>query len=188
MASFQNAIRLNHRGFTNSAKKRFVLVDNKTGDISFTVFAIRNVENILVFKGELKKIEYKGKAYFTGDFSEVAEDGDYFIKAGGYTSRQFVIYGKAYDNALRMMLQYFTWQRCGHDLGWNGKCHADDGYIKETGEHVDLSGGCHQSCDLRKSPGGVSIGVLSMLRFALKDNRARCTRLSLCLPTLSVPR
>ena len=172
MALFQNAIRLNHRGFTNSAKKRFVLVDNKTGDISFTVFAIRNVENILVFKGELKKIEYKGKAYFTGDFSEVAEDGDYFIKAGGYTSRQFVIYGKAYDNALRMMLQYFTWQRCGHDLGWNGKCHADDGYIKETGEHVDLSGGYHQSCDLRKSPGGVSIGVLSMLRFALKDNSA----------------
>ena len=44
MASFQNAIRLNHRGFTNSAKKRFVLVDNKTGDISFTVFAIRNVK------------------------------------------------------------------------------------------------------------------------------------------------
>lgn len=168
---FQNAIRVNHRGFLNNAQKRFVLVDNETGELTFTVFLIRHVENIPVYTGTLEGAALPdGTQCFVGDFSSVTEEGDYFITAGGYTSRQFVIHHKAYDTCQRMMLEYFTWQRCGHALGWNGKCHLDDGYIVETGEHVDLSGGYHQSCDLRKSPGGVSIGVLGMLRFAQKDS------------------
>ena len=169
-SEFQNAIRVNHRGFLNNAQKRFVLVDNETGDLTFQVFVTRHVENILAYTGKLEAVALPdGSRCFVGDFSSVTEEGDYYINAGGYTSRQFVIHNKAYDTCLRMMLEYFTWQRCGHALGWNGKCHLDDGYIVETGEHVDLSGGYHQSCDLRKSPGGVSIGVLAMLRFALKD-------------------
>ena len=99
----------------------------------------------------------------------MSQEGDYYISAGGFTSRQFVIYKKAYDICNRVMLEYFTYQRCGHPLGWNGACHLEDGYVRETCERVDLSGGYHQSCDLRKSPGGVSIGVLSMLNFALRD-------------------
>lgn len=167
---FQNAIRINHRGFLNDSQKRFVLVDNEMGKPDFTVYLIRHVENIPVYTGTLEPATLPdGAACFVGDFSAVTEEGDYFITAGGYTSRQFVIHHKAYDTCQRMMLEYFTWQRCGHALGWNGKCHLDDGYIHETGERVDLSGGYHQSCDLRKSPGGVSIGVLGMLRFALKD-------------------
>lgn len=168
----QNAIRVNHRGFLPSSPKRFVLTDIKTDERMFTVYAIQNVENIPVYKGTLERVAFGETLCFIGDFSSVVEDGDYFICAGGYTSRQFVIYKGVYDICLRTMLSYFTYQRCGHDLGWNGRCHTDDGYIKETGEHVDLSGGYHQSCDLRKSPGGVSIGVLGMLRFALKDKSA----------------
>lgn len=170
---FQNAIRVNHRGFLTTGQKRFVLLHNKTESLAFTVFAIRDVENIPEFTGIMEVSHLSdGSVCFTGDFSSIVEDGDYFIQAGGYTSRQFVIYNGTYDTCLRMMLEFFTWQRCGHDLGWNGKCHTDDGYIYETGGHVDLSGGYHQSCDLRKSPAGVSIGVLAMLRFVMKDTSA----------------
>ncbi len=88
---------------------------------------------------------------------------------GGFKSRAFVIYKRAYEHTSRVLLSYFTYQRCGSDLGYYGKCHLDDGYIKETGEHVDLSGGYHQSCDLRKSPAGVSIGVYGMIEGALRD-------------------
>lgn len=168
----QNAIRVNMRGFLPSSSKRFVLCDNKTGSNEFTVTLIHGefVEHTVVFSGKMTtEIDEFGEKYQVGDFSEVRDDGDYYVTAGGYQSRKFVIYDRAYDNCQRHMLEYYTYQRCGHPLGWNGKCHTDDGYIKETGEHVDLSGGYHQSCDLRKSPGGVSIGVLGMLRAALAD-------------------
>ena len=166
---FQNAIRINHRGFLPMGVKRFCLMENKTQDATFSVFLIDNVNEIEVYKGTLSAVKEKGKTLYMGDFSSVTREGDYFILAGGYKSRQFVIQENAYEICQRLMLDYFTYQRCGHPLGWHGSCHLDDGYIKETGEHVDLSGGYHQSCDLRKSPGGVSIGVLGMIRFALND-------------------
>lgn len=171
-SEFQNAIRVNHRGFLNNSQKRFILAENKTNSLEFSVYLIRNVDEICVFNGKMISYNEDGATYYLGDFSGVTDDGDYFIRAGGFKSRQFVIYDDAYDICQRTMLQYFTYQRCGHLLGWNGECHRDDGYIMETGEHIDLRGGYHQSCDLRKSPGGVSIGVLGMLRFALKDKSA----------------
>ena len=169
---FQNAIRVNHRGFLPTSHKSFVLVENKTQGDTFSVFIIDDVKEIEVYSGTLNKVTEGENTYYVGDFSCVERQGDYFITAGGYKSRQFVIYSGAYDICQRHMLEYFTYQRCGHPLGWHGECHLDDGYIKETGERVDLSGGYHQSCDLRKSPGGVSIGVLGMLRFAIKDKSA----------------
>ena len=166
---FQNAIRVNHRGFLKKSQKRFILMENKTGSNDFSVFLIDNVKEIKVLDGKMVPFYENGHTFYEGDFSSITEDGDYFIVAGGFKSRQFVIYDGVYDICNRTMLEYFTYQRCGHPLGWNGTCHTDDGYIKETGERVDLCGGYHQSCDLRKSPGGVSIGVLGMLRFAIND-------------------
>jgi len=164
----QNAIRVNHRGFFPNSHKEFFLTDNKTGKDTFSVYIVDDVQEIKVYEGKLEK---RLDCYF-GDFTEVTRQGDYFIEAGGYRSRQLVIYENAYDICQRLMLDFFTYQRCGSPLGWNGECHLDDGIIKETGERVDLSGGYHQSCDLRKSPGGVSIGVLGMMRFAIKEKRS----------------
>jgi hypothetical protein len=168
-SDYQNAIRINHRGFLPKGQKRFVLTEKIGECTDFSVYLIDNVQEILVYQGKLEPFSHNGQTYYVGDLSEVRRQGDYFISVDGYRSRQFVIYDGVYDICNRVMLEYFTYQRCGHPLGWNGECHLDDGYIKETGEHVDLSGGYHQSCDLRKSPGGISIGVLAMLRFALKD-------------------
>lgn len=163
----QNPIRINQVGFKPESPKRFILTDNKTGDDTFTIYF-----------DTCKKEAYRGKmvledaeeGLWTGDFSCVSEPGDYYVCAGGHKSRFFWIFDKAYDQLSRILLSYFTYQRCGSELGWAGTCHMDDGIIKETGERVDLSGGYHQSGDLRKSPGGVSIGVLGMLRYAMKDS------------------
>ena len=168
--NLQNPIRVNHRGFLSQSNKRFILTENLTDSLIFSIILVDNVEEITVFTGEMKTFKENGDTLYEGDFSVVSKSGDYYIDAGGYRSRQFVIYDGAYDIALRTMLQYFTYQRCGHALGWAGECHLDDGVIFETGEKVDLSGGYHQSCDLRKSPGGISIGIVGLINFALKDN------------------
>ena len=169
-----NAIRVNHRGFLKNGAKRFVLTENKTGALDFQVRLYQcDIEHPVLFEGAMiPETDTDGSTVWTGDFSAMCAEGDFYITAGGFTSRQFVVYDGAYDICKRMMLEYYTYQRCGSDLGWNGKCHTDDGYIAETGEHVDLVGGYHQSCDLRKSPSGVSIGVLSMMRAAMADNSA----------------
>lgn len=165
----QNPIRVNHRGFLSNAKKRFILTENNSGDDTFRVILTDDVKRIVALEGKMTSVFEDGNTYYVGDFSEITRDGDYHIEAGGFTSRQFVIYNRAYDICKRILLSYFTYQRCGHPLGWNGSCHLDDGFIKETGERVDLSGGYHQSCDLRKSPGGLSIGIYSMLKLAIKE-------------------
>ena len=165
----QNPIRVNHRGFLRNSQKRFILTENKTESMDFRVVLIDNVKWITVFEGKMTPVIEDGHTYYVGDFTNITQDGDYQIEAGGFTSRQFVIYDGAYDICKRVLLEYYKYQRCGHPLGWNGSCHLDDGFIKETGERVDLSGGYHQSCDLRKSPGGLSIGIYAMLKCAIRE-------------------
>ena len=170
MSELQHIIKVNHIGFREKSQKRFVLTDNPQNAETFEIQYISHTEYKTVYKSNLTKVsDEEGHIFRTGDFSCVEKPGDYVIKVGNVLSRTFVIYDKAYDMCARTLLSYFTYQRCGSDLGWAGKCHLDDGYIAESGEHIDLSGGYHQSCDLRKSPAGCSIGVLSMLRYALKS-------------------
>ena len=108
---FQNAIRVNMRGFLPKSAKRFVLCENKTGSDEFTVTLIHGefVEHTEVYRGKMiTEFDENGKSYQVGDFSEVTADGDYYITAGGFVSRQFVIYDRVYDNCQRMMLEFFT--------------------------------------------------------------------------------
>lgn len=166
----KHPIRVNHIGFCPEAPKRFVLTENADRNMIFTVDLIIDARFKEVFSGNLTEVDDGfGNTVWTGDFSSITQEGSYVIRAGGFKSRAFVIYKRAYEHTTRVLLSYFTYQRCGSDLGYYGKCHLDDGYIKETGEHVDLSGGYHQSCDLRKSPAGVSIGVYGMIEGALRD-------------------
>ncbi len=170
MSLEKHPIRVNHIGYMTFAKKRFILTENKEKSLNFTVDLIIDARFEEVLKGTLEECDDGyGNTVWVGDFSSVTNNGSYVIRAGGYKSRAFTVYDKAYDNTARIMLSYFTYQRCGSELGYHGKCHLDDGYIKETGEHVDLSGGYHQSCDLRKSPAGISIGVYGMIQYALSN-------------------
>ena len=170
-----NLIRVSHVGFMRNATKRFFIENPPEG--KFKVEYLRDVKYSVVFEGELTRVEgelthIEGElcSGWIGDFSQLTNEGNYRICCGGLRSRHFVVWDKVYDMPTRMMLNYFTMQRCGHPLGWAGLCHQDDGYISETGEHVDLTGGYHQSCDLRKSPAGLSIGVLGLVKFAIHDN------------------
>ncbi|MBE7043001.1 MAG: hypothetical protein E7399_05845 [Ruminococcaceae bacterium] len=164
-----NHILVNQVGFHCHSTKRFVIT--KTPEtMEFTIVKTEHCKEIVKYTGMLKEeISQTGNGY-VGDFSELTEEGDYFIKCGTFKSRFFVIYQGAYYHPIRVMLSYFTYQRCGNELGWAGKCHCEDSLTTETGERIDLSGGYHQSCDLRKSPGGVSIGLYAMMRAALNDS------------------
>ncbi len=152
---------LNHVGFPCLASKRFLIKDPPAD--GFRIDHRLHTRLIPVYEGKLKRLD--GDVW-EGDFSDLTAEGDYQIAIGEIYSRNFVIYDKVYDMAERLMLGYFTMQRCGSPLGWAGMCHQEDGYVGETGERVDLTGGYHQSADLRKSLGGVPIGVMGLLHWA----------------------
>ena len=100
----QNAIKVNHRGFLCKGKKRFILTENKTNSLDFSVYLIHNVEHVCVYNGKMVEYKENGKIYYEGDFSHITREGDYFILAGGFNSRHFVIYDGAYDICQRTML------------------------------------------------------------------------------------
>lgn len=160
-----NPIRINHVGYLPGADK--ILVIESPPETVFTVHLLRDTVFTEVYRGTLVREEGELEAGWLGNFSAVTAPGNYQIRCGSVTSRRFVVWDKAYDPAVRLMLGYFTWQRCGSPLGWAGTCHQDDGTLADTGERIDVTGGYHQSCDLRKSPGGVSIGLLGLLKSAL---------------------
>ena len=162
-------IKINQVGFMPNSPKRFI-IDEKPETMDFSVIKVDDVKEVVKYRGTLQEEITETGTGYVGHFDEVSEEGDYFIRCGKDNSRCFIIYNKAYAHLIRVMLSYFTYQRCGDDLGWAGKCHSDDGIIVETGECIDLSGGYHQSCDLRKSPCGVSIGLYGMARSAINDN------------------
>ena len=161
----------NHIGFPTKAPKRFFISTADTTTDTFEIIGIFDTEHIKCFEGKMvKRIGVDGEEYYEGCFDGLTKEGDYYITVGSDRSRSFVIYDKVYSNPIRIMLSYFTYQRCGDPLGWGENCHLDDGYIHGSDERVDLSGGYHQSCDLRKSPSGIPIGVYGMIRSAMLDN------------------
>ena len=69
------------------------------------------------------------------------------------------------------MFNYFPTQRCGDSpTGWHAPCHLDDARRVDTGEHVDLAGGWHQSCDLRKWMFGTPFGLVGLSQLGLLKN------------------
>ncbi len=166
-----NPIICNHIGFPTNAPKSFFISASDAETDTFEVIGIFDTLHTKCFNGKmLRRTGVNGEEYFEGRFDDLTKEGDYYITVGSKRGRCFVIYDKAYSNSIRIMLSYFTYQRCGDPLGWGESCHLDDGHLHETGERVDLTGGYHQSCDLRKSTSGISIGVYGMIRSAMLDD------------------
>ena len=127
-------------------------------------------------------LEERPGGFFLGDFSSVREPADYRLvcSAGpapedlslprgfdGVATKPFVVREGAFDEAERLMLRFFTRQRCGSDKGWAGRCHQDEVPLRGTGRTVDLRGGYHQSCDLRCWADGVSASLYALARWAV---------------------
>ncbi len=93
------------------------------------------------------------------------------VTAGGQISRVLAVHPKVYSPVLRTLFNYFPSQRCGDSAtGWNAPCHVRDAKKADTGEHVDVSGGWHQSCDLRKWTAGTAFGLLGLAQLKLAGN------------------
>jgi hypothetical protein len=71
------------------------------------------------------------------------------------------------DVLQRTLLSFITLQNCASNFGWTPNCHNDDSIHLANGEVRSLSGGLHQSSDLRKWSFGSSLAGIGLLKYAL---------------------
>jgi len=156
---------VNHVGFVPGGAKHFVVTEPPEEKFSI----VRRLPGRpTVLEGQLKKVSRDLGAAWIGNFSKVREEGNYLIRCGDVESRPVTIYRGIYDQPLRVIFNYFPTQRCGESLkGWHAPCHTRDARRVDTCEHVDVAGGWHQSCDLRKWTFGTSFGLLGLSQFGM---------------------
>lgn len=171
-------IRVNLLGYLPNAPKIAVLVTkNQKLDISsFVVFDANSNKDVL----KSTKITAYGKwgAFEKGfrlNFSDLKQNGEYYVKAGSVKSPKIKINGNVYDKTADFLLNYMRQQRCGYNPFFKENCHLDDGYIiyhpdkSKDSTHIDVTGGWHDASDYLQYVTTSANAVYQML-FAYKQN------------------
>lgn len=146
------AIALNHLGFQPGARK--VLVYRITGSETPAQFSMRDIggpAKPFVLTRPLRPYDGELGRCLAGDFSDVERLGMYQVTVGTERSVPFFIRTDAWRRTLPMAVSYHHAQRCGVAIpNVHPACHLDDARRRDTGEHIDVTGGWHDAGDLRK--------------------------------------
>ncbi|HET9485864.1 MAG TPA: glycoside hydrolase family 9 protein, partial [Chryseosolibacter sp.] len=136
------------RGITN---KKFDVIDLQTQKIVYT--------------GVLKPGAADFGEYAVGDFSELEQEGHYYLKSDTLRSYPFAISKSVYQQPMNLIARYFSLQRCGSsNTGYLSPCHIDDGIRIDNAKHQDVTGGWHDASDLRKWVGATIYGVIGLAK------------------------
>ncbi len=154
---------VNHLGFLPKSPKFFVVTNPSTNE--FQILRRARAQSV-AYTGKLVHVDSDLGDAWVGDFSALEEENNYYILVGGYgvaPGWMVTIYSGIYQTPLHTLYNYYPEQRCGDsDTGWHTPCHTNDAKRADTGEHVDVTGGWHQSCDLRKWTFGTVFGLFGL--------------------------
>lgn len=145
---------VNHVGFAPTAGKACVLA----GTAAVACEVVHVASGCVVHQGTLQPRKGDHGDYLVGDFSAVRQPGDYAIRAGDARSGTFTIGGDVYLPAVGNSISYFTAQRCG------ASCHLDDGVRKDNEKRLDVTGGWHDACDVRRWVDATIYGMIGLSR------------------------
>ena len=165
--NMQSPISMNHVGFMTAAYKTFFISSPPAEE--FGVFELKDNAHAQVYSGRLERASGSelGQGWL-GNFSDLKKEGIYQIRCGALRGRCFVICDDPYEIPMRLLVNFFEWQKCGDNpSGWNAPCHLEDGLLADTGEHRDYAGGFHQSGDHRKWASGTSLALIGLTQFAI---------------------
>ena len=161
----------NQAGYAPGSAKTCLL----EGSISTGFEVVEISSGQVAFKGML--IPQKGDFgfYAAGDFSGLAREGRYYLRADTFRSYPFAIAKNVYQQPINMIVDYFSKQRCGaSETGYLSPCHLDDGIRFDNGKHQDVTGGWHDASDLRKWVSATLYGMLGLARaYDLQDVQYR---------------
>jgi len=162
-------ILINHVGYLPGAAK-FCLMQGDQ-DLEFNVVNTQNGKK--VYKGTMILRKGTFGSYLEGNFSELKEEGTYYIAVKDKKSTPFRISMDIYEDAVKKCVTYFSIQRCGPSTtGYAAPCHIDDGRRLDTGPgwpmepYRDVSGGWHDAGDYRKWVAFTLYGMIGLSKVA----------------------
>ncbi|MBK8501828.1 MAG: glycoside hydrolase family 9 protein [Saprospiraceae bacterium] len=154
-------ILVNHAGFMPNASKICVVRNNFERQFDVIQIPAQKV----VFSGRFKPDSGDFGDYSSGDFSEITEEGMYYILSDTLRSFPFKIGRDVYEPGMDLIVSYFSKQRCGGSTtGYLTPCHLDDGVRMDNGKHQDVSGGWHDASDVRKWVGATIYGMIGLAK------------------------
>lgn len=152
---------VNHVGFPPHAAK--VCLRAGTKRVAFSV--VDRAAGRSVRDGVMNPCTGDLGSYVVGDFSDLTRPGEYEIRAEGARSGPFTVGDGVYTPAVRQCVSYFARQRCGDSRsGHHAPCHLDDGRRPDNAKLLDVSGGWHDACDLRKWVNATVYGMTGLSR------------------------
>lgn len=159
----------NHVGYLPGAAK-FCLMQ---GDQSQEFNVINTQNGKKIYKATLMPRKGTFGTYLEGNFSDLKEEGTYYIAVKNKKSAPFRIAADIYEDAIKKCVTYFSIQRCGpSETGYAAPCHIDDGRRLDTGPgwtvepHRDVSGGWHDAGDYRKWVAFTLYGMIGLSKVA----------------------
>jgi hypothetical protein len=151
---------VNHVGFLPGASKYCVVAGGETHN-----FVIVGPTNRVIYQGRSRAIKGDLGEHSLGDFSEVTAAGEYEVRCNGRRAARFEIGDDVYLDAIKKCVSYFARQRCGDSkTGYNSPCHLDDGVRRDDQQRVDVTGGWHDACDVRKWVSATIYGMIGLHR------------------------
>ncbi|EOZ93267.1 cellulase, Cellulose 1,4-beta-cellobiosidase [Indibacter alkaliphilus LW1] len=150
-------IRINQLGYLPEDSKIAVLFSHNTKPETIQLIQSRSDKLIKEIKPKrMEKENWGGFQYWEADFSEVREEGEYFLqsKRSKTKSPVFKIGNNAFSNHQETLLEFMRQQRCGYNPTLDMVCHQKDGRAffgpMPDSTFVDLSGGWHDAGDQLK--------------------------------------
>ncbi|MBT9779194.1 glycoside hydrolase [Clostridium sp. MCC353] len=101
-----------------------------------------------VYRGPIERRIARYGEFGVMDFTEVKEDGVYFLRFGDYESEEFPISDTAMDEVVWKLVNFLFGERCGYPVPQkHGTCHGDV-YAEHNGLKLAYQGGWHDAADV----------------------------------------
>ena len=164
-------IRLNQVGYLPADQKSALILSKKeTGGSKFAV--VNSFNGKVSIEGSLTQASgfYGDFRYvYKIDFTNVTEQGKYFLRINGSNSTSFSISEKLFNPLVDSLLSFFKIQRCGYtDPKLHSLCHIADATSVVDGKKNldvkrDLTGGWHDAGDYVKFLNTTAVATYTLL-------------------------
>lgn len=171
---------VNQCGYLSEMEKRVTFQSEEP-----VTFCVMRSDGSCAFQGKAdKKIKNESakEINYVGDFSELKENGRFYINAQGLgESDTFAIGENVYLDVFQKAVHFFYLQRCGCELSEEAAgafahkaCHMGKASVYGTGELREVNGGWHDAGDYGRyvGPGAMAVAQL-LLAYEANEKLAR---------------
>lgn len=160
-----NKIVYSTTGYTAEGNKTAITrADGEESREEFFVYRKGKKEPVLSKKADIKKNRWG--IFGVLDFSEICEEGEYYIKYRGIKTEKFLIGQRVFETTVWKLINFLYCERCGYPVPTkHGICHLD---VVGVHNHIEKSfaGGWHDAADVSQQTVQTAEITLSLLEAA----------------------